>query len=445
MNEELLTRSLRQRTTPERSPRFSTSTLVGSETGGPIGSAVCFPKVVFDCEPLPAAQKHFVIDGVALSEPGGLQRRVEEIMRWHLNDRHRQGIRGAQKLVEALNHDLMIQQPLGLAVSEADRAIVEFSPQQYRLIRLLRNRHRMAVSGPAGSGKTLLALERARDLARSGKRALILCYNRPLADFLSKQVADEDNLEALTCHQLCERLRRKASLPSPSGDQFYRQAAELTLDALSIVEDRYDAVIVDEGQVIESEWWVPIEELLEDQEAGVLWVFYDDNQALYGRPRGLPDGLDHQPLDEVWRNSRPIYEAVMRFYRGDPVDCLGPDGPAVEVAQANGNLRKGLGRVLHRLVNTEHVRTEDIVVLTARNITGSKAGGQVGSFKLVEAPTGPNDIQLSSIYRFLGLEARAVIICEMRPESHPEYEELMYVAQSRARALLVILESNEHD
>jgi hypothetical protein len=46
-----------------------------------------------------------------------------------------------------------------------------------------------------------------------------------------------------------------------------------------------------------------IEALLWDPEEGVLWVFYDDNQALYRRPRGLPAGMDHQPLLEVWRNS----------------------------------------------------------------------------------------------------------------------------------------------
>jgi hypothetical protein len=354
---------------------------------GPIGSGVCFPNVAFDCEPLPGAQRHFVIDGVALADPEGLQRRVEDIMQWHLNNEHRQGERGARKLIEALNHDLVIRQPLGLAAADTERAIAELSPQQYRIVRLLRKRLRMAISGPAGSGKTLLALERARDLARSGARTLILCYNRPLADFLRAEVEKEENLEVLTCHQLCERLLRKTSLRSPSGDEFYRKAPELTLDALAQIDDRYDAVIVDEGQVIDAEWWIPIEELLSDRTAGVLWVFYDDNQALYGQPQGLPEGLDHVPLLEVWRNSKPIFESVMRFYRGDPVECLGPDGPDVEIRETNGDLRKEIGRVLHRLVHREHVSAADIVVLTARNAESSSVSGDIGSFRLTESPS----------------------------------------------------------
>jgi hypothetical protein len=408
---------------------------------GPIGFGVCFPDAAFAGPPLPATRPELVIDGTDMAEAGGLARRIREIMEWYPHDSFAQGETGKNELVRALNHDVVVEQPLGLAAEGVERQIAELSGQQYRILRLFRHKLRLAVSGPAGSGKTLLALEKGRDLARTGKKTLILCYNRPLADYLRTEIGSLPDLEVTTFHQLTSRLLEKAKIRSPGKSEFFDRAPELLLDAIAVVGGQYDAVLVDEGQVIDQNWWVPIEALLRDNEDGVLWVFYDDNQALYERPRGLPTGVDHQPLLEVWRNSRPIFDAVMGYYAGDPPECLGPDGPAVTVAPANGDPRPEVSRALHRLVTEQNVRTSDIVVLTARNASTSPLAGTVGSFVLTETPTNPRDVKLASIYRFLGLESRVVIVCDLPPREHPDFSRLMYVALSRARAVLVVVEN----
>jgi hypothetical protein len=406
---------------------------------GPIGYGVCFPDAAFASDPLPAVRPELMIDGVALAEPDGLERRIRAVMDYFPRDAFAQGEAGATALVRALNHDLTITQPLGLAADDVERSILQLSDQQYRILRLLRHRKRLAISGPAGSGKTVLALEHARDLARGGSRTLLLCYNRPLADHLRSQSAGETGLEILTFHQLCHRLIETAGLRMPPQAEFYDRAGDLALTAIERVGGQYDSILVDEGQVIHEDWWLPIEVLLRDAGSGTFWVFYDDNQALYDRPRGLPDGLDTQPLTEIWRNSRPIFDEVIGYYDGGEVDCLGPDGPAVERVSANGSVRKELGRVLHRLVTEQHVRPENIVVLTPRTATASEVLGKVGRFVVSEAPTRRDDIRLSSVYRFLGLEATAVVVCEAPPQTTDEFKRLMYVASSRARALLVII------
>jgi hypothetical protein len=84
-------------------------------------------------------------------------------------------------------------------------------------------------------------------------------------------------------------------------------------------------------------------------------------------------------------------------------------------------------------------RTSDVVVLTPRSIGQSKVVGEVGAFRLNESPSRRNDVRLSSIKRFLGLEARVVVLCELPEPLHPDFRSLMYVGLSRARALLVIL------
>src|SRR5690606_16393286 len=47
------------------------------------------------------------------------------------------------------------------------RKIEELTQQQFRVLRLLRNHRRAAIVGGAGTGKTMLAMEKAQQLADS--------------------------------------------------------------------------------------------------------------------------------------------------------------------------------------------------------------------------------------------------------------------------------------
>ena len=407
---------------------------------GPIGFGVCFPDSVFSSDPTPAIRPELVIDARSLRDGAALEARVLEVMDFHPRNQFTQGVDGARRLIAALNHDVVIEQPLGVRADGVDRAIAELSTQQYRILRYFKHKTRLAVRGPAGSGKTLLALERAKEAARGGAETLLLTYNRPLADHLAAQVRGQARLTVCNFHQLCRIVAERAGIPAPRDDRaFYEQAPSIALDALAATGGPFDAIVVDEGQVMEDDWWVVIEAALRDPDAGLLWAFYDDNQALYRRPRGLPDDLEIQPLAESWRNSRQIFEAAMAHYVGDPVECLGPEGPEVDFMQVGGPIRKELSRVLHRLVTEQGVRASDIVVLTPRAIASSEVAGEVGAFRLSAVPSRRNDIRLSSIKRFLGLEAQVVVLCELPQPSHPEFQSLMYVGLSRARAHLVVL------
>lgn len=54
------------------------------------------------------------------------------------------------------------------------------------------------------------------------------------------------------------------------------------------LEDRFDAVVADEAQDFSDEYWLGVEMLLRDQENGHLYIFIDENQALYPRKAKLP-------------------------------------------------------------------------------------------------------------------------------------------------------------
>lgn len=48
-----------------------------------------------------------------------------------------------------------------------------------------------------------------------------------------------------------------------------------------ILGEKYDAVIIDEGQDFKDEFWLSISKLFENEDHGDFYIFYDDNQKLY--------------------------------------------------------------------------------------------------------------------------------------------------------------------
>ena len=75
-----------------------------------------------------------------------------------------------------------------------EKSLLRLSDQQFRILDMLDAERRVAVAGPAGSGKTLAAAEKARRLATQGFDVLFTCFNRPLADHLRKALADEPRI-----------------------------------------------------------------------------------------------------------------------------------------------------------------------------------------------------------------------------------------------------------
>ncbi len=113
---------------------------------GPIGFGVAFPEAAFQSEPTPAFRPELVIDQTHLLSPVGLEGRLRAVMSWYPKDQFRQGDEGAKKLIVAVNHDLVIDRPLGLQAEGVDQAIAELSPRQYQILRYFKNRRRLAVS-----------------------------------------------------------------------------------------------------------------------------------------------------------------------------------------------------------------------------------------------------------------------------------------------------------
>ena len=192
-----------------------------------MGHAVAFPDVAVREVRHPIAlgtdaPLELVIDQSDLSSPESAKRAVERAYDYWLGDRRR-GQPLTEKQLELIDQLLAptteLKPLLRVEVEEGERRVVELTQGQMHTLNELRGMRRLAIQGPAGTGKSILAREKARRLAAEGFRTLLVCFNQPLARTLADELADAPapaGLDVLTFHELCLRLGREAkTLPDP--------------------------------------------------------------------------------------------------------------------------------------------------------------------------------------------------------------------------------------
>src|SRR5262249_45452562 len=155
-------------------------------------------------------------------------------------------------IVNLLAPTLRVTGLLRAHIADAERQILQLTERQIAALSMIRNVRRCVVRGGAGTGKTLLAVEKARRVALEGGRALLVCFNAPLASVLSNDLRGTAGIVVSTFHALCMRLgRASGSVPqNPDDGWFATRAADVLTDAAGAMNDgeKYDALIVDESQ-----------------------------------------------------------------------------------------------------------------------------------------------------------------------------------------------------
>jgi superfamily I DNA/RNA helicase len=338
---------------------------------------------------------------------------------------------------------------------------IRLTEQQYIILDALNRRRRVLISGCAGSGKTMLAVEKARRLAQQKFRVLFTCFNKSLAMDLRRQLPISDNFQIFHFHGLCYDLANKAgTLPTkpPKGDTQKRklfvkqQLPEALMKAVDRLQHiRYDAIIVDEGQDFREDWWIPLQMLLRDPDEGILYIFFDDNQRIYDRLDEFPIQDIPYPLTVNCRNTQNIHKQVVKFYNNpDSVPAAqGPLGRPVEIVylESDDQLHAKLQEIIRNLIEEEQVPNSEIVVLSPvrQNSQLWTESPSHSSIILTDTrPPRPGQVFATTIHDFKGLESAVIILVEIErwPSNSPEFEPLLYVACSRARNHLIAILSN---
>lgn len=421
--------------------------------------AVALPDSRVDRDIRPDCPRDIFIDIRHLAD---LKTRLLEIFSyWKAHADSRNAFMSGQPGITALVNLLVPTrqlQPRVADIFERERhKIDELTQTQFRVLRQLRSHKRAAIVGGAGSGKTMLAMEKAHQLAEAGFRVLFVCFNRGLAEWVGRNLNDPGILVS-TFHGLVGHARRWARIPTTGQklpmDEFNERAPDLLLDALSIIrspdsgalDSLFDALIVDEAQDFEETWWLVLPDLLHEPKTGVFYVFFDNNQRLYKQISNIAMEVEPFYLDENCRNTRHIHEQMIRYARDmEETICEGPEGRPVEIIPAPDKAaeRRELGKVLHRLIHEQGVAPADIIILTPASDKRSvwKEGDTIGNFFLTYDMNTQSDgaIRVCTIYRFKGLESAVVILTELDKRHADFSNQLVYVGLSRARHHAIVI------
>jgi superfamily I DNA/RNA helicase len=323
-------------------------------------------------------------------------------------------------------------------LEEDEREILRLTEEQFSVLDLLSRLRKVAVTGGAGTGKTILAREKARRLAAEGFRTLLTCSSSPLAEALAAQCRGTPGLTVQSFGALCRALAVRAGVAPPEGAP-EASLARCFLEALDRRPgERFDAIVVDEGQDFGEDRWDLLRLALGDEENGILYVFYDDNQRLKSECSRFLAGLPAVTLTKNLRNTRAIYEAASPFFSCGTLQAAGPKGRPVEYVSVDRPelVEREVSRVLHRLIREELVPAEHVAVLTAGSGTHLGSAERIGAFECGSKPE-KGKVLLGTVSGFKGLESRVVVFAE--PEEVLEAPEVLYVALTRARAHLVVV------
>jgi hypothetical protein len=343
-------------------------------------------------------------------------------------------------------------------IRDEEAVRIRLTEEQTRVLRAIGRRRRAAVCGGSGTGKTLLAVDKAKQLAADNCRTLLLCYNRPLADHLKYVIGEQPNLSCMSFHQLCDwkvrtvgpkigrNLLQEAAEAYPAMDFYdYHLPYALAL-ALDESPDLYDAIIIDEGQDFRDEYWFAVSMLLRGPDS-CLFVFYDQNQSVYKRSAKFPIKDEPFLLTNNCRNTDFIHEAAYLYYVGEPVQPPGIQGAPIEriVAASPSAQLDRVHRLVVRLLSEEGVTGEEIAVLVESpnkryfyDSLGTRPLPKPNRWAPEEYHI-PDTILIDTVHRFKGLESAIVILAvpeTLDPDTDPE---TVYVALSRAKSRLYLV------
>lgn len=410
----------------------------------------------------------------------------------HLHDalRRMRDIASGGRALKVIDRDLFTclgdvireEEPEPMMRIAAATSAEEIPPLDLRQLELLHAAEvapTVSVTGPAGSGKSVLAAGIAQKWADKGRKVLYACYNNLLAGQVLRDVRERgygDRIEVRTYFDLAKHEAERAGLYSSSPQERIENWAEMDSvgqRALTAAQPRFDAVVIDEAQDFTRAWIEAVSTLVRE-EHGVKrrWLFGDPFQALNidaaTSTSEFSTGSIELPYNH--RNTLQIHEAASR---------LRPEGALLESRRTHGlpvsylpaqeqYLSARLFEAIHKLVSNG-AELSEIVVLTCTTTKSNplflQGGVEKGGIQYrfanpaLDPATGdrlglsadrvpaqpPKTILFDSVHRFKGLDAEFVILVDP-PMPDPDQVmtlRILYVGMTRARTHLTVVGATE--
>lgn len=384
---------------------------------------------------------------------------------WYRPGRQEPSQEQCQIIADLLRPDFEYFEAPSARLSRLSQDVKRYTSEQLIALDSMEQNPRVMFSGPAGTGKTALAIEATRRAAAAqNRRTLFICYNTLLARFLQDVTATSSpTTKVATLHGHMLDIAGMPAPPAPSKSFWEEELPELATQKMLDAEGCsgvFDELIVDEAQDLLRDNYL---DFLDLSLAGGLssgrWKLFGDfdRQAIY-----LDDSRSWNeifcrrgiaaPVCSLRVNCRntPRIASLVRLLGGldpDYARVLRPDD-GVEWDRgfyANPrNQEELLESFLDALIRGEGFPPEDVVVLSSRADDASAAGrlaSRSGRWRGRLTPyrhANRGSVRYCSIQAFKGLEAGAVIVTDVDRISGSK-SDIFYIAVTRALHRVVVL------
>jgi len=316
----------------------------------------------------------------------------------------------------------------------------------------------LAITGPPGSGKTLVLCARANWLATEHPdwNIRILCYNRLLVSYLSKLTEQHRNVHVSTVGKFAASLGVRMSLNDP-----VRATSDLAEARRSGLRKSVDAVLIDEWQDFYPAWTGLTELVLRPGRGGMV-AAGDPKQALYhdiGMSPAVSLEVETTSLGRPYRSTRQILEVTSAL--GNQLDVVGReeafDGEPVDLVWASSTAEQAsaVARVILLLLESGDRLPQDIGVLVTRKWSMGAVARALSEAGIKSRKIYPNQaddfdltdpsVKIITVHSAKGLEFDVVFLVGLEQLPDPDGTDDVdrqgrtgYVGATRARDQLVL-------
>ncbi len=372
---------------------------------------------------------------------------LSQVCRWFRGEKeiYRLGppiIKAFDKLL--VGNDLPVKLTLRHQI-DAEEETMSFSATQKAYLNIIQQLNFVALSGGAGTGKTLMAIELIRRFS-SNQKILFLCFNRALARhvrFSLKPLGRLPNITVAHSYAWVNQLSRDLGLPRSDEDMEVRIEEVITQAQVKL--EKYDLIIIDEGQDFNDEWFIHIESMLQEQ--GKFYVFYDQQQSIFQKQSQyfLDEKFQKLTLNENFRNTQSIFSCFHPLAQQSNFIAQGPQGSEPEfVIVKNYELQfTWIADKIKKLISTENIQLRETGVIL---YDGLKETNIKNLSKVIPSITGhqhtnaeyvePDQIMMDTVNRIKGLEVPVMFLTNFISPLDPAR---LYVSLSRAKHRLFIV------
>lgn len=353
-------------------------------------------------------------------------------------------------------------------INTENQYIVNLTHNQYMKYKnIIQANNKVMVTGPAGTGKTIIGFKVAHHYLKNNIRVGFFCYNELLGNYIKSQFRNNQNVKAGTIYGFMLDVISLAGLKQnfdnecanaddnrKYGDLYFKYFKE----ACGFLRrnnnyPQFDLLIVDEMQDLSYQRYLDVFNMITHQNSKIIFLADYENQNILRR---YPDYVNlngnqnytNVPLFENCRNTYCISQLTQILANVQYDRILNENEIKVQIGtyvDREQFLRK-LNNCIEQLIN-EGTRVDDITILTMKKLKESLLNENIinnnGRFYY---NFNNNRVRFETVRRYKGLENKIIMVVDLDPNLNPDTRQwLYYVAFTRAKIMLYVFKPSGFD